>query len=158
VIRYTYFSQLHHWDLGIVMSSNSTSTVTTSYKRPSSNVTNLVPYLRLRGITAVPSFIFHDLAIVLWPAAWKNRITLEIRISNITHYTFSAGPASSQSQMQEIGFAPGLGLTWGFTGRFSFSLDLFSRNREGEFTHTVTFRCSSRRLCNNKWGGGGGVS
>ncbi|PMD63853.1 glycoside hydrolase family 43 protein [Hyaloscypha bicolor E] len=92
-----FLDQLHHWDLGIVMSSNSTSTVTASYKRPSSNITNLVPYLRLRGITAVPSFIFHDLAIVLWPAAWKNRITLEIRISNITHYTFSAGPASSQS-------------------------------------------------------------
>ncbi|KAH8764023.1 hypothetical protein BGZ57DRAFT_956101 [Hyaloscypha finlandica] len=100
------------------MSSNSTPAVTTCYKRPSSNVTNLVPYLRLRGITTVPSFIFHDLAIVSLPAAWKNRITLKIRASNITHYTFSAGPVSSQSQKQDIGFAPGLGLTWDLQVRF----------------------------------------
>jgi hypothetical protein len=154
-MRYTYFSQLHHWDLGIVMSSNSTPPVTTGYKRPSSNITNLVPYLRFRGITTVSSFIFHDLAIVSLSAAWKNRIRLKIRVSNITHYTFSAGPASSQSQMQDLGFAPGLGLTWVFTVRFSFSLDLFSRNREDEFAHTVKFRRASRRLCNNKWGSRG---
>jgi len=68
--------------------------------------------------TTVPSFIFHDLAIVSLPAAWKNRITLKIRASNITHYTFSAGPVSSQSQKQDIGFAPGLGLTWDLQAGF----------------------------------------
>jgi hypothetical protein len=111
--------QLHHWDLGIVMASNSTPPVTTSYKGPSSNGTNLVPFLRLRGITTVPSFIFPDLGILRVPASWKDQIALEIRATNITHYTFSAGPAGIQSQMQDIGFAPGLGLTWGFTGKFS---------------------------------------
>ncbi|KAE9368107.1 glycoside hydrolase family 43 protein [Stipitochalara longipes BDJ] len=111
-----FLDQLHHWDLGIVLGSNSTPPVTTGYSGPSSNGTNLVPYLRLRGITTVPNFIFPDIAIVPILATWSNNITLEIRASNITHYTFSAGPAGSQGQMQDIGFAPGLGLTWGFTG------------------------------------------
>jgi len=99
------------------MGSNSTAPVTTGYSGPSTNGTNLVPYLRLRGITTVPNFIFPDLVIIPMPAAWGNKITLRIGASNITHSTFSAGPAGSQSLMQDIGFAPGLGLTWGFTGR-----------------------------------------
>lgn len=119
IMKDTKFLQLHHWDLGIVMSEKSKIPVTTGYKGPSSNGTNLVPYLRLRGITTVPSFIFPDLAILPMPASWKQKITLEIRATNITHYTFSAGPAGIPSQMQDIGSAPGLGLTWGFTGIFS---------------------------------------
>ena len=66
----------------------------------------------------MPNFIFPDLAIAPVSAAWGNKITLEIRASNITHYTFSAGPAGSQSLTQDSGSAPGLGLTWGFTGMF----------------------------------------
>lgn len=37
-------------------------------------------------------------------------------MSNVTHYTFSAGPVGKPSLMQDVGFASGLGLTWGFTG------------------------------------------
>jgi hypothetical protein len=106
------------------MGSNSTPPVTTGYGGPSSNGTNLVPYLRLRGITTVPNFIFPDLAILPLTPGLGNKITLEIRASNITHYAFSAGPSGSQSQMEDIGFAPGLGLTWGFTGMLSLPFSL----------------------------------
>lgn len=74
-------------------------------------------YFRLRGITTVPNFLSSDIAVVPAPAAWKAKnFTFQIRASNITHYTFSVGPAGKHSQMLDIGFAPGLGLTWGFTG------------------------------------------
>lgn len=121
------FFQLHHWDLGIVMGSNSTPPVTTGYGGPSSNGTNMVPYLRLRGITTVPNFVFPDLAILPMPTEWGTKIALEIRASNLTHYTFSAGASGNQSQMEDIGSAPGSGLTWGFTGMLSFIIGFGSR-------------------------------
>ncbi|ORX91012.1 beta-xylosidase [Clohesyomyces aquaticus] len=112
-----FLDQLHHWDLGIVMGSLASPPKTSGYGGPASNSTTLVPYLRLRGITTVPTFVFPDLHIVPFPTGWSGqKITLQITASNITHYTFSAGPAGQESLMQHIGTAPGLGLTWGFTG------------------------------------------
>jgi hypothetical protein len=136
------------------MGSNSTPPVTTGYKGPSSNETNLVPYLRLRGITTVPNFVFPDLAILPMPSAWLNqKITLEIKASNITHYTFSASPAGSQSQMQDIGFAPGLGLTWGFTGMFP--ILYLPQDEKKTMLKLWQIRCTSWCLCNYKWGSWG---
>ncbi|TAQ88821.1 hypothetical protein B7494_g2846 [Chlorociboria aeruginascens] len=99
-----FLDQLHHWDLGAVLLM-------------ASNGTSLTANLRLRGITTVPTFVFPDLAILPIPTAWlQEELTLEIKTFNLTHYAFSAGPAGKRSLMQTVGYAPGLGLTWGFTG------------------------------------------
>lgn len=80
-----------------------------------SNINGLA--IRVRGITTVPAFIYPDIAVVPLNSTWlPGRITLEIKATNVTHYTFSAGPTGHQSMMQDFGYAPGLGLTWGFTG------------------------------------------
>ncbi|KUJ07197.1 uncharacterized protein LY89DRAFT_767043 [Mollisia scopiformis] len=101
-----FLDQLHHYDLGIVMLPNQTT-----------NSSTLSPYFRVRGITTVPAFLSSDIAVAPVPAAWvSSHLTFEIRASNMTHYTLSVGPAGKQSQVMDIGFAPGLGLTWGFTG------------------------------------------
>jgi len=53
------------------------------------------------------------------PPKWAGQeITLDITARNLTHYVFSAGPASRKSERQIIGYGNGLGLTWGFTGKF----------------------------------------
>ncbi|CZR67137.1 related to beta-xylosidase [Phialocephala subalpina] len=113
-----FLDQLHHYDLGVVMVQNST------------NSTNISPYLRLRGITTVPGFLSSDIAVIPVPNSWATKhIIFEIRASNITHYTFSAAPAGKKSQMIDIGFAPGLGLTWGFTGAL---LGVYATTNGGE--------------------------
>ena len=106
----TFLDQLHHWDLGIV-------------------ILNSTPQFRLRGITTVPAFVFPDLAVVPVPSAWLNtKLVFEIRASNVTHYTFAVGPVGKQSEMQTIGHAPGLGLTWGFTGEYSIESALVGKS------------------------------
>ncbi|KAG4415262.1 hypothetical protein IFR04_011619 [Cadophora malorum] len=98
-----FLDQLHHYDLGLVISSNASA-----------------PILRLRGITTVPAFISPTIATVPVPSSWRvsetKQLAFQIRMSNLTHYTFSAGPVGKPSLMQDVGVAPGLGLTWGFAG------------------------------------------
>ena len=93
-----FLDQLHHYDLGIVYLSG-------------------IPNFRLRGITTVPTFISPTLALAAVPQAWLGgKLTFEIKASNVTHYYFAVGPVGKQSLRQTIGYTPGLGLTWGFTG------------------------------------------
>lgn len=105
----------------------------------------LAPYLRLRGITTVPSFVSLDIATVPVPASWSSKqITFEIRAANITHYVMSAGPSGQQSQMMDVGFAPGLGLTWGFTGKISPVPKQIGRE-------LMYFRSASGSVHNHQW-------
>jgi hypothetical protein len=85
---------------------------------PSSANSSLAPYFRLKGNTNVPVFLSADLAIQAVNSTWLGgEISFEIKMCNTTHYVFSASPAAKQSLMQDIGFGPALGLTWGFTGK-----------------------------------------
>ncbi|KAE8442975.1 hypothetical protein EG329_002513 [Mollisiaceae sp. DMI_Dod_QoI] len=121
-----FLDQLHHYDLGLVMLPNST------------NSTKVSPHLRLRGITTVPAFVSPDIAVIPMPSAWAGQhITFEIKASNITHYTFSARPKGTYSQTLDIGFAPGLGLTWGFTGAL-LGVYATTNGRNGEFQTYVS--------------------
>lgn len=73
-----------------------------------------MPYFRYRGISyiAIP-----DPVVVPVPEAWiGNPVRLEIRASNATHYTFSAGPANARSKMQTIVEVSNEAVSWGFTG------------------------------------------
>ncbi|KAH6690769.1 beta-xylosidase [Leptodontidium sp. MPI-SDFR-AT-0119] len=95
-----FLDQLHHYDLGFVISANNT------------------PILRMRGITTVPAFVSPTIATLPIPPSWltSKQLAFQIRMANVTHYTFSAGPVGKLSAMQDVEFASGLGLTWGFTG------------------------------------------
>ena len=85
---------------------------------PSSAKSSLAPYFRLRANTNVPVFLSADLAIQEVNSTWLGgEVTFKIKMCNTTHYVFSASPAGKQSLMQDIGFGPALGLTWGFTGK-----------------------------------------
>ena len=85
---------------------------------PYSANSSLAPYFRLKGNTNVPAFLSADLVIKAVNSTWLGgEITVEIKMYNTTYYVFSASPAGKQSLMQDIGFGPALGLTWGFTGK-----------------------------------------
>lgn len=117
-----FLTQNHHLDLGIVMLPASASN--TAF--PGTNLTapedpeKLVLQVRFRGISyiAVPDPIIAPL-----PVEWTgNKISLEIKASNMTHYSFSVGPAAARSQMKTILFASNAPVSWGFTGKNDFCL------------------------------------
>ncbi|KAF7531361.1 hypothetical protein G7054_g8969 [Neopestalotiopsis clavispora] len=113
-----FLTQNHHLDLGIAMLPANSSTLS-SFPGPV-NATTLpddpskpIPQLRFRAMSyiAVP-----DPVIVPLPDVWRGRaLRLEIRASNATHYTFSAGPADARSQMQTLVEASNAAVSWGFT-------------------------------------------
>ena len=93
-----FLTQDHHMELGLVLlSNNGTST----------------PTLRFRAKSNIP--VPQDILFPL-PANWTNILHMEIKASNLTHYTFSAGPAGKMSLMQTIAYAPASLVSYGFTG------------------------------------------
>jgi Beta xylosidase C-terminal Concanavalin A-like domain len=101
-----FLVQNHHLDLGIVMlPSNAT------------NSTTLAPHFRFRGISYVQ---VPEPVIAPVPEAWIGRpLRLEIRASNMTHYSFSAGPADAPSESRTVITVPNDAVSWGFTGKCS---------------------------------------
>lgn len=98
-----FLTQNHHLDMGIVL-------------LPSSSLPeDLIPHIRLRGISyvAVPSPV-----IIPLPNFGRagTGLSLEIKASNMTHYTFSVGQAGRASSMQTVIVASNAPVSWGFTG------------------------------------------
>ncbi|KAK2747654.1 hypothetical protein FQN55_004824 [Onygenales sp. PD_40] len=101
-----FLTMNHHIDLGIVNLPPTNSNSTTS--------NSLIPHFRFRAESAIPK---PATVIEPLPAAWHGqKLTLEIKAINITHYAFSAGPAGAQSQMKTIAYGEGGLVSWGFTG------------------------------------------
>lgn len=46
------------------------------------------------------------------------KLTMQIAAHNISHYAFSAGPASHQHLLQTIGYVPASYVSFGFTGQW----------------------------------------
>lgn len=112
-----FLTQNHHLDLGVVMLTANSSTGpfpgfnTTA---PSGDPSALAPHLRFRGISYIE---IPEPVIVPLPEVWLDTaLRLEIRASNMTHYTFSAGPENARSQMQTILEVSNEAVSWGFTG------------------------------------------
>ncbi|RYP43419.1 hypothetical protein DL768_009934 [Monosporascus sp. mg162] len=111
-----FLTQNHHLDLGVVMLPSNSSTATLPY---SGNGTTrrsgaLIPHLRFRGESYVP---VPDHIIAPLPEAWLGRtLRLEIRASNMTHYSLSAGPADAMSETRTILDVSNEPVSWGFTG------------------------------------------
>ncbi|KAI1265374.1 glycoside hydrolase family 43 protein [Xylariaceae sp. FL1019] len=98
-----FLTQNHHLDLGVVWLPS-----------PPRNSTHLSPYFRFRGISyiTVPADI-----VVPVPETWQGKtLHLEIKASNATHYSFSAGPADAMSQMMTVIDVSNEAVSWGFTG------------------------------------------
>lgn len=78
------------------------------------DTSKIVPHFRFRGMsyTAVPPPVVEPV-----PEAWVGEtLTMQIKAFNLTHYSFAAGPASSQSMMQTIAYSPAAPVSYGFTG------------------------------------------
>ena len=97
-----FLVQRYHFELGIVLLPNSSTTTT------------LVPHFRFRGIsnTSIPD------RIVPFPSylSLDTPISMEIKAFNWTHYSFSAGPRDQKHLLQTYGYAKGSQMSWGFTG------------------------------------------
>ncbi|OCL02904.1 glycoside hydrolase family 43 protein [Glonium stellatum] len=119
-----FLTQNHHIDLGVVMLPSPNATMTS----------NLIPYFRFRAISSIP---VPDPIVAPVPSNWTNRVlTMEIKAFNLTHYSFSAGPADAQSQMQTIAYAPGALVSWGFTGTL---LGIYATSNGGNGTTDAYF-------------------
>ena len=103
-----FLTQNHHIDLGVVMLSDSGG--------------KLTPHFRYRGASYIP---MPEPIVTPVPAEWnlspegptaKLKLRLEIKASNMTHYSFSAGPVGSESLTKTIAVISNEGVSWGFTG------------------------------------------
>ncbi|KAI1504716.1 glycoside hydrolase family 43 protein [Biscogniauxia marginata] len=114
-----FLTQNHHLDLGIAMLPVNSSTGAfpgTSLPVPADGnlSSELTPQFRFRGISSSP--VPGDMILPV-PKDWVNKtLRLEIRASNMTHYSFSAGPAEAMSQMRTILDVSNAAVSWGFTG------------------------------------------
>jgi hypothetical protein len=103
----TFLTQNHHMDLGVVMLPTANTK-----DRP-----RLVPHFRFRGISYVK---VPDPVVEPVPESWigmGKKLRLEIKAVNMSHYSFSAGPADAQSEMRTIVAASNAPVSWGFTGK-----------------------------------------
>lgn len=117
-----FLTQNHHLDMGIVMLPASASTTTfpgINLTEPS-NAAQLIPQVRFRGISYIP---VPETIIAPVPTAWVGKsLSLEIKAANMTHYSFSVGPAGARSEMQTILYTSNDALSWGFTGKIQLYL------------------------------------
>ncbi|TFK27128.1 arabinofuranosidase [Coprinopsis marcescibilis] len=96
-----FLTQNHQYHMGIV-----------ALPRASDGV--LAPHIRFRGESYVP---VPASVVAPVPDSWIGKpLILEIKASNMTHYSFAVGPADAQSLKQTIVVAPNDPLSWGFTG------------------------------------------
>jgi hypothetical protein len=118
-----FLTQNHHLDMGVVMlPANSSTAAFPGTNRTATTSADLVPHVRFRGISYVP---VPDPVIVPLPATWTNgTLRLEIKASNMTHYSFSIGPADKMSETQTIINVSNQPVSWGFTGEFCLGVAL----------------------------------
>lgn len=112
-----FLTQNHHLDMGVVMlPANSSTAAFPGTNRTTTTSTDLTPHIRFRGISYIP---VPEPVVVPLPPGWANStLRLEIKASNMTHYSFSVGLAEAVSKTQTILYASNAPVSWGFTGEF----------------------------------------
>ncbi|KXH45901.1 beta-xylosidase [Colletotrichum nymphaeae SA-01] len=113
-----FLTQNHHLDLGVVLlpASSSTQAFPGHNFSTGGNPTDLKLQFRFRAMSyvAVPADVVAPV-----PEDWLDKpLRLEIRAANMTHYSFSAGPAGSAFQTKTLLYASNDAVSWGFTGVF----------------------------------------
>ncbi|KAI1763394.1 glycoside hydrolase family 43 protein [Hypoxylon sp. FL1150] len=111
-----FLTQNHHLDLGIIMLPANSSTAPFPGTNLTATSAELIPQLRFRGISYVE---VPDDIVVPIPDSWSGKaLRLEVKAYNMTHYSMSAGPADTLSQMKTILDVSNAPVSWGFTGVF----------------------------------------
>ena len=110
-----FLTQNHHLDLGVVMLPPSARTASfPGEKDPEAESHGLAPHFRFRGMSYVP--VPADVVMPV-PVAWVGGpLRMEISAKNMSHYSFSAGPADAMSEMQTVIDVSNEPVSWGFTG------------------------------------------
>lgn len=143
-----FLTQNHHLDMGIVMLPRNASTLAAlpghePERDEDGPAADLIPQVRFRGQSYVP---VPEPIVAPVPAAWRAApLTLEIKAVNMTHYSFSVGPAGARSLVQTVLYASNEPVSWGFTGEShpllwrsgkEWSLtDVFHRNAAWDLQH-----------------------
>jgi hypothetical protein len=112
-----FLTQNHHLDLGVVMLPASARTASFPGERDpdTKSPDDLIPHFRFRGMSYVP--VPADVVMPV-PKAWVgNPLRMEIGAKNMTHYSFSVGPADAMSEMQTVIDVSNEPVSWGFTGK-----------------------------------------
>jgi len=112
-----FLIQNHHLDVGIVLLPASARTASFPGTNASTVDNSSVPklHVRFRGMSYIP--VPADVVMPL-PEAWQGKkLTMQIKASNMTHYTFSVGPAEAISLMQTVIEVSNAPVSWGFTGK-----------------------------------------
>ncbi len=152
-----FLTQNHHLDLGVVMpparddddDDNGGAAATAPGSAGEDGGEQLVPRLRFRGISHIP--VPGDVVVSL-PETWRDRaLRLEIRASNMTHYSLSAGPADAMSEMRTVLDVSNEAVSWGFTGKVFGCRSLQSRCFLGVFWLTwAIYRSNTRRILHDE--------
>jgi hypothetical protein len=120
-----FLTQNHHLDLGVVMLPAKARTASFPGDKDSKvhSGDELLPHFRFRGMSYVP--VPADVVMPV-PAAWVgSSLRMEISAKNMSHYSFSAGPADAMSEMHTVIDVSNEPVSWGFTGE---SFSPFSRH------------------------------
>lgn len=114
-----FLTQNHHLDLGVVMLPANSSTASFSGTNYSTTSSEVIPQLRFRGISYIP--VIDDIIIPV-PEPWSGKtLRLEIKASNMTHYSMSAGPADARSEAKAVVDVSNAPVSWGFTGEMRYT-------------------------------------
>lgn len=125
-----FLTQNHHLDLGIVLLPRGSATAPSlpglgsdldkdaEYESGSEGAReDLIPHVRFRGESYVP---VPPPAVYPLPRAWRGeKLVLEIRACNSSHFSFSVGPAGRRSERRVVMEASNEAVSWGFTGKFT---------------------------------------
>ncbi|KAF0321553.1 hypothetical protein GQ607_011223 [Colletotrichum asianum] len=113
-----FLTQNHHLDLSLaLLPANGTTRALPGYNLTTGGDSEkLELHLRFRGesYSPVPDEITAPV-----PEEWvASPVRLEVKAANLTHYSFSAGPANAASRTKTLVYASNDALSWGFTGVF----------------------------------------
>lgn len=116
-----FLTQNHHLDVGVVMlpARAATEPFPGTNETEPADLDKLVPHVRFRGISYIP---VPEPIIAPLPEAWAGSpLRMEIKAFNVTHYSFSVGPAAALSEMKTIITVNNDAVSWGFTGELCYS-------------------------------------
>jgi len=130
-----FLTQNHHLDMGVVLLPRGSATAPSlpglgsndpdadDSQGEGEDDDKLIPHVRFRGESYVP---VPAPAVYPLPRAWRSeKLVLEIRASNTTHFTFSIGPEGRRSQRKLVMEASNDAVSWGFTGESFFFFSPF---------------------------------
>lgn len=95
---------------------------------------SLAPHFTWRAVSQIAT---PDPITTPVPTNWTGKpLAMEIKAFNLTHYSFSAGPADAMSMMQTIGYGNASLVSYGFTGTL---VGVYATSNGGDSTEDAYF-------------------